>query len=405
MTSTRFLTGSIASLAVASAVTLGAPAAQAADVPNRGCGQPAAPADVVTVFHDPVLRHVPAVTHDEWRWQRDVTTYEQEFARTVTPAHTESDWTRDVAGTTEYLWSHVVIDRPAVPGSPEEGHHETVVVTPAVTVTVFEYVQQQTGKTRWEADGWNGEHADVDDGKGWVKTGNTRVDVVTPAVTKDVWVVDQPAVPAVPEESHVETAWAAVSPGAGWTGPGESRVVGGGSESTTTTGDDVPAGDGWTKVATRTIPAVVDTVWALTQPDGYAATGDSRVHDVAHEETDTTSAGAPAGNGWSQVDGSRVVVVDQPESTEVVGQGWTEQVLVSPALPATAPCPAAGGGAAVAAPAADSDASGNAAAAAPGSTVLPATGGPVSVLMLSAGVGALAAGSVLVRSARRRRTT
>jgi hypothetical protein len=404
MTTTRFLTGSIASLAVASAVTLGAPAAQAAEVPARDCGQPAVPADYVTVFHDPVLRHVPAVTHEEWRWQRDVTTYEQEYSRIVTPAHTESDWTRAVAGTTEYLWSHVVVDHPAVPSSPEQGHHETVVVTPAVTVTVFEYVQQQTGKTRWERDGWNGEHGDVDDGRGWFKTGNTREDVVTPAVTEERWVVDQPAIPGSDAITHVVTAWAASSPGADWTGPGDSRVVGGGTESATTTDADVPAGAGWTKVTTRTIPAVLDVVWALTQPDGYDATGASRVHDVAHEESDSTSADAPAGDGWTQVDGSRVVVVDQPESTEVVGQGWTEQVLVSPALAATPPCPASEDGAAVAGPSTPA-AHGNAAAAAPTSTVLPATGNPVSTLLLSAGLGALVAGSVLVRSGRRRRTT
>jgi hypothetical protein len=408
-TTTRFLTGGIASLAVASAVTLGAPAAQAADLPARDCGQPAVPATYVTVFHDPVLRQVPAVTHEEWRWQRDVTTYEQEYTRTVTPAHSETDWTRDVPGTTEYLWSHVVIDQQAIPATPEQGHHETVVVTPAVTVTMFEYVQQQTGNLKWAPDGWNGEHGDEDNGKGWAKTGNTRIDVVTPAVTQDRWVVDQPAVPAVPEQSHVETAWAPVTPGSGWTGPSDSRVVGGGTETTTTTGDDVPEGDGWTKVVTRTFDAVTDTVWALTPPDGYAATGASRVHDVTTEETDTTSADAPSGDGWTKVVDSRVVVVDEPASSELVGEGWSEQVLVDPALPATAPCPTSEGGVAVAGPSTHSPATGHtadvSAAAAPSSTVLPATGNPVSALLVSAGLGALVAGSVLVRGSRRRRTT
>jgi hypothetical protein len=400
-TTTRFLTGGIATLAVASAVTLATPAANAT---ASTCGQAAVPASYVTVFHDPVLREVPAVTHDEWRWQRDVTTYENEYSRVVTPAHTESDWTRDVPGTTEYLWSHEVIDQPAVPGTPEQGHHETVVVTPAVTETLFEYVQQQTGKTRWEHDGWNGEHAGDDDGKGWFKTGNTREDVVTPAVTEDHYVVDQAAVPAIDEVSHVDTRWADSSPGADWNGPLDTRTVGGGTETTTTSGDDVPAGDGWTRTATHTFPAVIDTLWALTAPDGYAPTGATRVHDVTTEETDGTSATAPDGDGWTQVADSRVVVVDQPATTEVVGDGWSEQVLVSPAQAATAPCPEAPiGGSIVAGPSGGSQAA--PAAAAAQATVLPETGNPVSALLLSAGVGALIAGSVLVRSGRRRRTT
>jgi hypothetical protein len=136
---TRFLTGGLASLAVASAVTMAAPSAYAEHGVSRPCGQAAVPAVFVTVAHDPVIRLVPAVTHDEWRWQRDVTTYEYEFSRTSS----------DV---TEYLWSHKVVDQPAVPavpGTAEQGHYETVVVTPAVTETLFEYVQQQSGKTRW----------------------------------------------------------------------------------------------------------------------------------------------------------------------------------------------------------------------------------------------------------------
>jgi hypothetical protein len=402
-TTTRFLTGSIATLAVASAVTLAAPAAHATE-PARPCGQPAVPATYVTVFHDPVLRQVPAVTHDEWQWQRDVTTYEDEYSRVVSPAHSESDWTRDVPGTTESLWSHIVIDQPAVPGTPEQGHHETVVVTPAVTVTVFEYVQQQTGKTRWEQDGWNGEHGGDDDGKGWFKTGRTREDVVTPAVTEDKYVVDQPAVPATDQVSHTESEWAATSPGADWDGPLDTRTVGGSTESATTSADDQPAGAGWVKVATHTFPAVVDTIWATTPPDGYDATGNSRVHAVTTEETDTTSAVAPDGDGWTQVADSRVVVVDEPATTEVVGNGWTEHVLGSPAQPATPPCPASTD-TSVASPSSSEPHSTSAAAAAPSATVLPSTGNPVSALLVSAGVGALVAGSVLVRSGRRRRTT
>lgn len=415
---TRFLTGSLASLAVASAVTLAAPSANAADAPDHPCGQPAVPAVYLTVIHEPELRVVPAVTHDEWLWERDLTSYEYEYTRVVTLAHSESDWTRDVPGSTEYQWSLKVVDQPAVPGTPEQGHHATVVVTPAVTVTQFEYVQHQTGKTRWERDGWNGQHGDEDDGKGWAKTGNTREETVTPEVTEDEWVVDQPATPAVDEVSHLEYTWAESSPGAGWTGPLDTRVVGGGTESTTTTGDDVPTGDGWTRTQTHDFPAVVDTLWAQDAPGGYDPTGASRVHDVATEQTDSTSATTPAGDGWSQVDGSRVVVVDQPETTELVGEGFSEQVLVSPEVPASEPCvespagpdddgdetptgsvagPQAGGSAVVS----GVQASGGSHAA----TVLPATGNPISPALLTAGLGAVLAGGVLVRVARRRPTS
>jgi LPXTG-motif cell wall-anchored protein len=399
----RILTGSLATLAVASAVTLASPSAYAADQASRGCGQPAVPAVYTSVSHDPVLRAVPAVTHDEWRWQRQVTSYEYEFARIVSAAYTESDWTRDVAGTTEYQWSHKVVDRDAVPGSPEQGHFETVVVTPAVTVTQFEYIQQQNGMTRWERDGWNGEHAGVDDGRGWLKTGNTREEVVTPAVTDQQWVVDQAATPAVDEVSHLEYTWATASPGADWAGPLDSRTVGGGTESATTTGDDVPAGSGWTLTETHVVAAVVDTVWAPDAPAGYDPTGAARVSDVSTEETDATSAVAPDGYGWTQVDGSHVVVVDQPETFEIVGEGWTEQVLVSPEVPATAPCadaPPAGGSTVV------SGVHGGSASAPVGgaAAVLPNTGNPVSPVLLTAGLGALLAGGVLVHVGRKRRT-
>jgi hypothetical protein len=414
---TRFLTASLASLAVASAVTLTTPTAFAADEPGRACGLPAVAAVYVSVIHEPELRTIPAVTHDEWRWERDVTTFEYEFSTTVSPAYTENDWTRDVPGVTEYQWSHKVVEQeavPAVPGTDEVGHWETVIVTPAVTVTMFEYEQQQTGHLRWEADGWNADKGDTDTGKGWVKTGRTREDVTTPAVTAQHWVVTQAATdgtPAVPEISHLDYLWAASSPGAGWTGPLATRTAGGGTESSTTTGDDVPAGDGWTKSGSHIVPAVVDTIWALTAPDGYAATGESRVHDVVTEQTDGTSAAAPDGDGWSKVVDSGVVVVDQPAGSELVGNGWTEHVLVSPEVPASEPCVA------VAAENSTSSAAGpkaqgssvvsaaQAAQAATADTVLPATGSPVSPLLLTTGLGALLAGGVLVRIGRRRQTS
>jgi len=429
-TQTRFLTTGLATLAIASAVTLASPAS-AADLPDRPCGQPAVPAVYVTVVVDaPEVRVVPAVTHDEWRWQRDVTTLEQEFSKVVAAAYDETDWTRDLPA--EYRWTRTVVTQeavPAVPGTPEVSHVETVVVTPAVTVTLFEYVQKEHPEmTRWEEDGWNGEHSDGDHGRGWTKTGRTRDEVVTPAVTKQVKVVDEPATagtPEIPAVSHVEETWSTTSPGADWSRDLSTPPHGGGTETVTTTGDVQPVGAGWAVAAVRHIAAVVDTQWALEAPDGYTPTGASRVRDVTTEQTDTTAATPPAGDGWTKIADSLVVVVDQPETTELVGNGSTREVMISPELPATPACPAAAPGdttapvettsgpkaggvtsAVAGAHAATQVAAGTSveAAAAESSTVLPATGNPVSPLLLTTGLGALLAGGVLVRAGRKRTT-
>jgi hypothetical protein len=418
--STRYLSGSLATMAVASAMTLAAPSASAAEMPVRPCGQAAVPAAFISVIHEPVLGEIPAVTHQEWRWERTVTSHELEYTKVLSPATTETDWTREVPVVTEHLWSRTVIDQvavPAVPGTPEQGHHETVVVTPAVTVTLLEYIQHQTGNTRWEEDGWN---ATDNPHQGWYKSGNTRAEVLTPAVTEQRWVVDQPAVPgtpAVPEVSHTETTWAATSPGAAWAGPLDSRTEGGGTEATTTTGGGTPAGAGWVQQAVRQVPAVLDTVWALDAPTGYTATGESRVHDVTAEQTESTSAEAPAGDGWSRIAESVVEVVDQPAGTETVSDGWTEIVQVSPALDATAPCPTAPGAptTGVAGPRDEGSAAGSGAqsgtgssavaAAAAGTTVLPATGNPASPILLATAIGTLVAGGALVQVGRRRQTS
>lgn len=418
--STRFLTGGLATAAIASAVTLTAPGAYAADGPTPPCDQPAVPAVFLTVIHEPQLRAVPAVTHDEWRWQREVTTYEYAYAKTVRPAYDETDWTRDVP--LEFRWTRTVVTQkavPAVPGTAEVSHFETVVITPAVTVVQYEYRQKEhPTQTRWEDEGWNADKEGGDRGQGWERTGNTR-ELTTPAVTEQVKVVTEPAhdgTPAVPEISHVEEAWAATSPGDDWTRDLATPAQGGGTESVTTTGDDQPAGDGWQKVATRHVDASVDTQWAQSAPDGYDATGESRVLDVTTEQTDDTSATAPEGEGWTIVPDSLVVKVDVPETTELVGPGFTEEVLVSPAIPAGAPCPevsgggvsaptdAATGGGATAVSGAQAAAASPAAAGSASSTVLPATGNPVSPLLLTTGLGALVAGSLLVRVGRRRRT-
>lgn len=421
----RFLAGGLASLAVASTITLLAPSANAADAPARPCGQPAVAAVYGASTTDPVLRTIPAVTHDEWRWHRELTTVEQEYARVVSAARTETDWSRPVL---EHQWSRKVVDRAAVdavPATDERGHDETVVVTPAVTVTVFEYVQRETGRTRWEDAGWNAETADGDPGKGWTRTGATREDVVTEAVTRQVWIVDRaadPGTPAVAELSHVEYQWSPTAPGPGWNGPLDSRPIGA-TETTTTNGDE-PAGAGWTRTATREVPAVLETVWADQAPAGYAATGSSRRTEGIPEETSETSATAPAGDGWSAIPGSLVVVVDQPETIEVVVPAATEQVQVSPALPASEPCAvSATGGQVVDASAAAAGSTyaepellaaphhaahtaaqaHHAAAAASPATVLPAAGNPVSPLLLTAGLSGILGGSILVAISRRRR--
>ena len=392
---TRFLTGSMASVAVASAVTLAGPAAYAADGPARACGQAAVPA--LHTAASPVLVRVPAETHLVWRWEHEVTTVEHEYARVITPlGSTVVDVTREVDGVTEYLWSHRVVTQPAVPAvpaTPAVGHVEIVVVTPEVTVTQFEYVQRERpDMTRWEDDGWNGDKGDADKGQGWTRTGDSRPRVVSPAVTEEVEVVTQEATagsPVVPEVSHVEETWASM-----------------------------PEGSHWTRVQ-RSVPApeVVDTVWAVDRPDGYDPTGRTRSH-TSSEQTDTATATAPGGEGWTKVPGSEVVVIDREETTLVIG--GVEPMLVTPGMPASPACPQpAPAGLETVPVTAAGPATGTAAAAATGAHAaattavdpaaasdaanhLPNTGNPVSPLLLGTGLGALLAGGALVRVGRRR---
>lgn len=417
MSSTRILTGGLATLAVSATFSFAATApSYAASGDDRPCGLPAVGAVYTTVVVDPVFRTVPAVTHTEWRWQRDVTRYEFEYSKVISPARTETDWTRQLPGETEYLFTRTVIDQaavPAVPGTPEVGHWITITIAPAVTVTEDEYIQRITGKTRWESPDWGAQNGNGNGG--WEKTGNTREREITPAVTQQQWVVDVPATPgtpAIPEVSHVESQWAASSPGADWSGPQDSRTTPGTTEQQTTAGDP-PAGDGWVLTATRNIAAVIDTVWAATAPDGYTATGDSRVAGTDHEETDATSATAPAGDGWTAIAESAVTVVDSPASQVLVTPGSVTQVLVTPAQPATAPCVqpptdpptdpgTGGGGGSVAGPQAGPEPTivTPAAQVAP-VAVLPNTGG-VPFWLAPTGLAAMLAGAVLIRTARRR---
>lgn len=408
---TRFLTGGLAAIAVASSMTLAGPAA-ADDGVARACGLPAVPATYTTVFVEAVVREVPPVTHEEWMWERVVEIYEQEFTKVIVPATTETTWSRP---TFEHLWTRKVVDREAVaevPESPEVGHYEVRAIEPGDTLGLVEYVQKQTGMTRWERDDWNGEKPDEDKGKGWVKTG-----------IGEVWVVDVPRVPGTPavtELSHTEERWATTSPGAGWTGPHADRANG--TESTTTMGDATPAGNGWVAQGTTTVPAQTDTRWALTQPAGYDPTGRSRLSGQTTEQSNGHSAQAPAGDGWSRVDASAITVTDVEGYTETVTEGSSEQVELTPAIPASDPCVLVAGNAtaptgATAGPSTSDDdhqaivaaapMAASAAAAAPSaaSTVLPATGSPVSAALTLGGLGALLAGGALVQVARRRQAS
>jgi hypothetical protein len=404
MTSTtRILTGSLATLAVASGVSLVAPAAYA-DAPARPCGQPAVAAVFATVVHEAEVRPVPAVTHEEWRWERQVSTVLHEYATVVTPAVVTRTWTRALSDLVELQWSRTVVTQEAhdaVPATPEVGEWRVVDGVPTGSRVEYEYVQQQTNRTRWEAAGWNAEKSDVDKGQGWTRTGNAREWVVTQAAT--------PGSAAVPEISHVDYTWAASSPGPEWTQTGATpRTTPGGTETQTTHGSDTPSGTGWTLAHTDTVPAAVRTVWAEQAPDGYADTGSDPRTEVTTESTDHTSASAPQGDGWSKVAGSQVTIVDQDATTELVG-GDTEDVLVRDALPATAACPVTRApGAEVAGPRASgthTTSHATAAAATTSTTVLPATGNPASPLLLATGIGALLAGGTLVQVGRRRRTS
>ncbi|WP_157537098.1 LPXTG cell wall anchor domain-containing protein [Nocardioides sp. Root190] len=246
----------LAPVALAAAAVIGfgpMGSAQAAE-----CGQPAVPAVFESVEHPAVLTTVPAVTHLEWTWRRDVASVETEHARTV-------------------------IDRAHVPAVAEQGHHETRVVTPAVLTTEWEYVQHQTGRTRWEAPGWNA----GENGKGWSPTGVTREVEKSAAVTEQVWVIDSPAVAEVTELSHQELVWVAAG---------------------------------------------------AVAPAGYDATGATRPGAPVEELSPGTSAEAPAGVGWTQVAGSGVSVVDEEAHERVEQEAWVEDVLVTPEVPATEAC-------------------------------------------------------------------
>ncbi|MCX6398907.1 MAG: LPXTG cell wall anchor domain-containing protein [Propionibacteriales bacterium] len=349
----------LAPLSLAAVAVLGFAPSAAHAAQDAACGQPAVPAVYSSIDHPAVVTTVPEVTHVEWLWQRAVPTTEFEYSRTVSPAQGTWSWSRKV-DVIERAWFKIVIDQPFVPAIPEVRHQETRVVKPAVTRTEFEYVQKSTGRLRWEEAGWNAEddrdrdrdrdrddkddHDDKDDdrGRGWSRTGKTREVVLVAAVTELVWVIDQAAVPAVPEESHKEVTWVldgADGP-AGATATDTVRVASSLKETIDLADGEEPAGAGWVKGEyTQTAKAVTEEIWSgATAPDGYTATGNQRPGKHRSETTTATSTVAPAGDGWSKVDGSAVTVVDAAAYEIEEAAAWTEMVLVTPEVPATAPC-------------------------------------------------------------------
>lgn len=229
-----------------------------------------------TTFHEAVT-----VTEHYWSHTTPGTPATTEDSGWVLSAPSGQGWVLDEQRT--------VIDQayvPAVPGTPEEGHYETVIVTPAVTVTEYQFVHAQTGQTRWNADrNWNANG--IPNSNGYTLTGVTRETVTTPAVTEERWVVDEPATegtPEIPEVSHTEYRY--------------ERTLAG-------------------------TDAVVAYQWSVENPGtGWADTGQTReiVTENAHTEYE-----------WART------VIDVAAKDAV--PATTEEVLVAPAVPAGPPCP------------------------------------------------------------------
>lgn len=428
-------------LALFAVMTMGTSTAQAASPDGSvsapaACGQPAVPAVFESVVHEPVLETVPAVTRLDRLWTRDVALTEVSYSRVMSPLYAVIEWTRSVDVLLREF-ARTVVDQPyqpATPDIPAVGHTESRVVTEAVVVTEYEFVQQRTGNTRWEAEGWNAGAG----GLGWAPTGVTRVVELSPAVTEQVWIIDQPAVPGtpeVPEVSHVETTWldAGGSVPTGYLATGATRVVGSQVVETVSLPDgETPSGTGWVRGGVvGVVDAVVDVVWlpeGEPAPAGYTSTGDARPAGFRTETTTVPQELAPAGPGWAPVPGSELVVEVEPERTVEVTAGYVETVLVSPAVPATAPCviitpvengpadgdpdvegpgvdgPGADGpaddGGVSGGPAADASDVGGPSAGVVGQ-LLPATGSEVSLWLVGAGLGSLAGGGLLLTRRRR----
>lgn len=184
----------------------------------------------------------------------------------------------------------------------------------------------------------------------------------TPAVPAVIETVTQPAgEQTIPAVTHLEWLWTRTVPvherqyeltAAGYKAfvwVRESGVIEGPDGEQTSSKEAillpkgaVPSGDGWELSGeTFWVKDANAKVWSLTPPAGtkWEATGKKR---VAFRETETTtehSALPPAGSGWVKVPGSEIVVVDVAEQVVVHEEPWTEEVVVSPAVPAGEPCP------------------------------------------------------------------
>lgn len=399
MNRTRFLTSSLATVAVSAAITLAAPPANAADAAQQ-CGQPA-----VTVAHPAV----PASFATEHFWTR------------TTPATSElSSWLTEKPadeppfGPWTLSDSRTIVDVPAVPATTREEtvvleeaydqqvidvdehyiHHdatykdiqvvdqpaydEIVVDKPAYDEVVtapasdlpYAYVDKQ-GHVKYLSDpNWNGGADDTHD-SGWNRTAaldktiTVHYDAVThvvhhAATYKTETVIDQAAydelVPATYKTVQVPAVLGTV----------------------TVDVPEVPAVTHDEFQYERVIPETVQSSWRVTSPGiDWVDSGQTRPGAMTDPGSDAwTETVTPATEPCPVDDGTDGVVTPPVSREEVLGQGQP-----APVAPQAAP---------------------QAAVAAPHS-VLPNTGSGASLGITLAGLGSLAAGAVLMLASRRRR--
>lgn len=175
------------------------------------------------VEHPAVTRTVPAITHQEWQWERPTQVTQRRFERTVTETlvdwqrdagvveSVEYEWVRTVDGVTETDWSQT---QPPGDGWTKTGEERGLAITGTEVIRLPEGVDPP--------------------GKGWFKTGTTAAG-----------------------KKRTESTWATVAPGSEWTATGATRVVHTGIERTSAHSADAP-GSGWTKVVGSEV-TVVDT--------------------------------------------------------------------------------------------------------------------------------------------------
>jgi hypothetical protein len=317
---------------------------------------------------------VPAVTHDETvvdkaAWDETVT---DSPAKDAVDEVSHFETVVDKAA-----WDETVVDSPAKDAVEEVSHFETVVDKAAWDETVVDAngyaFTQKNGNVRWEDSAtWNAGTG----GAGWTRAasldkthvvhhdavthqekvidtpGSPAVPAVThvvhhDAVTHQVKVIDTPASPAVPAVTHVVHHDAVTS---------QVKVIDTPASPAVPAVTHVVHHDAVTHTVTvvdaEAVPAVeaveelshVETAWTqdvATAPEGegWVLSGEEVVHDaethVRYEFTRTVVdvAAVPAVEEVPEVSHTETVV-DVPEVAP-----WDEQVLVSEATPAGAPCP------------------------------------------------------------------